>query len=61
MLRELPSQESVAIIFTGLGEDTADGRHTDKVHVFNKTDLLQCQSGELDLAGLRQRSAQYSY
>jgi hypothetical protein len=61
MLRELPSQESVAIILTGLGEDTADGRHTDKVHVFNKTDLLQCQSGELDLAGLRQRSAQYSY
>ncbi|HIL63263.1 MAG TPA: hypothetical protein EYG42_07415 [Porticoccaceae bacterium] len=61
MLRELPPQESVAIILTGLGEDTEDGRHTDKVHVFNKTDLVQCQNGELDLAGLRQRSAQYSY
>ena len=61
MLHELPTQESVAIILTGLGEDTEDGRHTDRVHVFKKTDLVQCQSGELDLAGLRRRSARYSY
>lgn len=61
MLRELPAQESVTIILTGLGEDAEDGSHTDKIHVFNKADLVQCQSGELDLAGLRQRSAQYSY
>jgi hypothetical protein len=61
MLRELPTQQSIAIILTGLGEDTEDGSHTDKVHVFNKADLLQCQSGDIDMAGLRQRSAQYSY
>lgn len=61
LLRELPNQESIAIILTGLGQDTDDGRHTDKLHVFNKADLVQCQNGELDLAGLRQRSAQYSY
>ncbi len=60
-LRELPLAQSVSIILTGLGEQTEDQRRTDKIHVFHKGDLLQCQSGDLSVAGLQQRSSQYSY
>lgn len=60
-LRELPETESISIILTGLGEEAEDNRRTDKVHVFSKADVLQCQSGEIDLATLQQRTIQYSY
>lgn len=60
-LRELPADESVSIILTGLGEESENNRRTDKVHVFSKADLLQCQTGDIDLATLRQRSIEYSY
>ncbi|PCJ23229.1 MAG: hypothetical protein COA96_12210 [SAR86 cluster bacterium] len=60
-LRELPDNESVTIILTGLGELTQDQRRTDKLHIFNKSDLLLCQSGEINLTTLQQRSVQYSY
>ena len=60
-LRELPGDERVSIILTGLGAETEDQRRTDRVHVFSKQDLLQCQSGAIDLATLQQRSAQYNY
>lgn len=60
-LRELPDGESVSIILTGLGEAAEDHRRKDKLHVFNKSDLLQCQSGDIDQAMLQQRSIQYSY
>lgn len=60
-LRELPIGESVSIILTGLGETEEDQRRKDKLHVFSKSDLLQCQSGDIDQAMLQQRSVQYSY
>ena len=60
-LRELPDGESISIILTGLGEAAEDQRRKDKLHVFTKSDLLQCQSGAIDQATLQQRSIQYSY
>lgn len=60
-LRELPEEESISVVLTGLGEDSADNRRSDRVHVFKKADVLQCQSGDIDVATLQQRSAQYSY
>ncbi len=60
-LRELSLEESVSVILTGLGEQTEDQRRTDKIHIFSKGDLLQCQSGDISVASLQQRSSQYSY
>lgn len=61
-LRVLPDDESISLILKGLGDDEAnDSRRPNKVHVLNKSDVLQCQSGEIDITELRNRSAQYSY
>lgn len=60
-LRELPVDERVSIILTGLGEQGEDQRRTDKIHVFSKADLQECQSGDISLATLRERSEYYSY
>ena len=60
-LRELPLDERVSIILTGLGEQGEDQRRTDKIHVFSKADLLECQTGDISVATLRERSDQYSY
>jgi hypothetical protein len=60
-LRELPIDERVSIILTGLGEQGEDQRRTDKIHVFNKADLQECQSNDISVATLRERSDQYSY
>jgi hypothetical protein len=60
-LRELPIDERVSIILTGLGEQGDDQRRTDKIHVFNKADLQECQSNDISVATLRERSDHYSY
>ena len=60
-LRELPQDERVSIILTGLGEQGEDQRRTDKIHVFNKADLQECQSDDISVATLRERSDHYSY
>ena len=60
-LRELPGDERVSIILTGLGDQRVDQRRTDKIHVFNKADLHECQSGGISVATLRERSNHYSY
>lgn len=60
-LRELPSNERVSIILTGLGEEGDDQRRTDKIHVFNQADLQRCQSGDITVANLQERSDHYSY
>lgn len=61
MLRELPSTERVSIILTGLGEEADAQRRRDKIHVFGKGDLQACQSGDITVAALRERTQQYSY
>lgn len=60
-LRELPRDERVSIILTGLGEQGEDQRRTDKIHVFNKADLQECQADDISVATLRERSDHYSY
>ena len=60
-LRELPDDERVSIILTGLGDQGVDQRRTDKIHIFNKADLQECQSGGISVATLRERSDHYSY
>ena len=60
-LRELPDDERVSIILTGLGELGPQQRRTDRIHVFSKADLQDCQSGAITVTALRERSNQYSY
>jgi len=60
-LRELPDDERVSIILTGLGDQGIGQRRTDKIHIFNKADLQECQSGGISVATLRERSNHYSY
>ena len=60
-LRELPGGELVSIILTGLGDQGIGQRRTDKIHIFNKADLQECQSGGISVATLRERSNHYSY
>lgn len=61
-LRELPDSENISFILTNLGDESAeDTRRRDKIHILTKSDVLQCQGGDIDTATLRQRSAQYSY
>ena len=61
VLRELSIEENISVILTGLGSESAGGRRRDKVHVFAKSDVLQCQSGDVGAATLQQQSIQYSY
>ena len=61
MLHELPADEYVSVILTGLGEEADANRRTDKVHVFSFSDLQQCQSGAIDQQLLQERVTQYSY
>jgi len=61
-LRVLSDDESISVILKGLGEDSVNARgRPDKIHILSKSDVLLCQNGEIDVAGLRTRSAQYSY
>lgn len=60
-LHELPGNEHVNVILTGLGADSGESRRTDKVHIFSKADMLLCQNGEIDAQELQERSQQYSY
>ena len=60
-LRAIPASENVTIILSDLGEDSADNSLTDKVLVFAKADIDQCQAGSIDAEGLRARARSYSY
>jgi len=60
-LRELPDQENVSVILKSLGPETESNRRTDSIHVFSKSDLVQCQTGQIDVATLRDRATQYNY
>lgn len=60
-LRELPRGERVSIILTGLGDQGVGQRRADKIHVFDKADLQECQSDGISISTLRDRSDHYSY
>ncbi len=60
-IRELPDDELISVILSGLGEESEENRLTDKVHVLSKSDINACQSGDIDIATLRARSLQYTY
>ena len=60
-LRELPRGERVSIILTGLGDQGLGQRRADKIHVFDKADLQECQSDGISVSTLRDRSDHYSY
>jgi hypothetical protein len=60
-LRELPDGERISIILRGLGEENEENRLADKVHVFSKSDISACQSGNIDVATLQARSIKYNY
>lgn len=61
MLRDLPEDERVSIILTGLGEEAEAQNRMDKIHVFSKSDLEACESGAISVSALRERSQQYSF
>lgn len=60
-LRELPANENVTVILNGLGDESSSGGRADLVHNFSKYDLLLCAEGDIDPAGLGERSGRYSY
>ncbi len=60
-LRSVPSSEKITIILSGLGEDSEDNSLTDKIHVFSKADVEQCQGGGIDVSELKSRTDSYSY
>ena len=60
-LRELPASENISVVLKGLGDETDSSDRADKVHVFSKVDVQQCQNGDIDVATLQQRAVQYSY
>ena len=60
-LRELPADENVTVILSGLGEESSGGGRANLVHTFSKADLQLCEAGEIDSAALGGRSGSYSY
>ena len=60
-LRTLPADEHLTVMLTGLGAQAGDGRRPDRVHVFDKADLLACQRGDLQPGDLRSRAVSYDF
>ncbi|HDZ09547.1 hypothetical protein [Pseudohongiella sp.] len=60
-LRALPADEHLTLMMTGLGSQAAEGRQPDRIHVFNKSDLLACQRGDLDPEDMRSRAVSYDF
>lgn len=60
-LRNLPADQHLTLMMTGLGEQTVEGRRPDRVHVFRKSDLQACQRGELDADDMRSRAVSYDF
>lgn len=60
-LRALPDDEHLTLMMTGLGSQAGEDRRPDRVHVFDKSDLLACQRGELDPEDLRSRAVSYDF
>jgi len=60
-LRDLPDDEHVSVLLIGLGADTEQALSADRLHVVVKSDLIACQSGELNWQALRQQAASYNY
>lgn len=60
-LRALPDDEHLTLMMTGLGGQADAGRQPDRVHVFNKSDLLACQRGDLDPEDMRSRAVSYDF
>ncbi|PCH61725.1 MAG: hypothetical protein COC19_04455 [SAR86 cluster bacterium] len=60
-LSNLPVDEHLTVVLTGLGVESGDNQRSDKIHVINNSDLLQCQAGHIDARALQQISVAYSY
>lgn len=60
-LRALPDDEHLTLRMTGLSSQAGEDRRPDRVHVFDKSDLLACQRGELDPEDLRSRAVSYDF
>lgn len=60
LLRDLPEDEHLSVILKGLGEKDNRGSK-DLIVVYNKEDLLRCQSGDISAAQLQQRTESYSF
>ncbi len=60
-LRELPDDEDVVVILSGLGDEISGTGRTDLVHNFGGADLRRCAAGEIDSVALGELSNRYSY
>lgn len=60
-LQDLPEAENVSIVLKGLGEDRADNRRTDQIHIVSKSLVLACARGEIDAIALQARASSYTY
>lgn len=59
-LRQLPDGESIAFVLDNLGEESADNRPTDRIHVLANADIQACIRGDIDSSALRARAMSYS-
>ncbi|MBC54578.1 MAG: hypothetical protein CMQ34_12165 [Gammaproteobacteria bacterium] len=60
-LRALPDDEHLSLMMIGLGWESGEGRRPDRVHVFDKSDLVACQRGDLDAEDLRSLAVSYDF
>lgn len=60
-LRTLPDDEHLSLVMVGLGGESDEGRRRDRIHVFDKSDLLACQRGDLSAEDLRSRAVSYDF
>ena len=60
LLRELPTDEKLSLILKGLG-DKGRGASEDRIVVYNKADILRCQSGAITALQLQQSAQSYSF
>lgn len=64
-LRALPEGEHLTVRLAGLGApaqvSSEQTSRRDRVHIFARNDLLACQRGDIDLAGLRNRVVSYDF
>ena len=59
-LRNLPENETLALVLQGLGDET-NNQATDKVHVVSLTAIRSCQQGVITSQQLQADSISYSY
>jgi hypothetical protein len=60
-LRSMPSDESLSVVLTGVGDEVESGVRRDLIYLVARDALLLCQQGQISALQLQQRSVRYQY